>query len=1296
MQNKAQTSTLPSGNYDSKAQTEALYEISRRLNIARNDQEFLQVLAQPALETGANRASLLYFDLDASGQPEWLELVATWQQQGNQPLFPLGTRFHLSEHPAAHLLLDNPYQAQLITDMNSDPRVDQNTRQLFLQLGELAVVGIPLNSGGRWVGMLIFSWPQPHQFNPQETAIYHALTGLATPAVESRRLLIEKERAITETLYQISRALNVAQNAADILQAVLPPAVEAGASAAVLLYVEPGHTRSDDFSRVVATWHRDDAIVPAVSERFHLANYPFSQVLMNNPNQPNPVLVSDITTDPRLDEHTRQISAQMGVQANVTIPLMQAGHWVGLLAFGWSASHSFSERERAIYKTLPSLVGPLVENRRLVENLEQLVKERTAELRQSEARYRELVDNVHTIILKLDLAGRVIFFNQYAQHFFGYSEDEILGKHIVGHIVPEIETTGRDLRKTISDILLHTERYRTHENEIITKDGTRKWVAWTNKIIEDEAGKPVGVLSTGADITERKQAEEMLRLEKEFSERILYTVVDTIFVFDPGTDRAIRWNRAFNEISGYTDQEIESKKAPDDWYRQEDVEKAQIESRKLLRGQKSVVEMSLITKTGKLIPTEYTASMTYDAEGNPQYIIAVGRDITERKQAEAALRAAERLFSYYVDSIDAFVYIKDTQSNYTFINKKAKELFNIRREDLKKRPYTDFDFFEVQMAQTLRENDRQVMESGQPVEFEETGRPEGKQNRQLGAGYRYYLALKFPLKDEQGNVIGICGFSYEITERKRMEQALRQAKLAAETANRAKSVFLANMSHELRTPLNAILGFSQLMARDPDLTTRQQENLAIISRSGAHLLELINDVLDMSAIEAGRVTLQATCFDLPHLLAGLVEMFRLRAEGKGLTLVFDPAPDLPQYIRTDESKLRQVLINLLGNAVKFTHRGSITLHVRCIDEPPTTGDQPPAVEAQPAFVACPEGSPSSLVFTIEDTGPGIAPDELETVFDPFVQTAGGQQSEKGTGLGLSISREFVRLMGGDLTVSSILGQGSTFRFDIKIEPVDQSEIQTIQAKSGIPARRVVGLAPGQPVYRLLVAEDQVASRKLLVELLSPLGFEIQTASTGQEAVEIWAGWEPHLILMDMRMPVVDGHEATRRIKATARGQSTVIIALTASALAENRASFMASGCDDFISKPFPEAELFEKLTRHLGVRFVYEETGTTGKDRPVPQPDRYPPKISSAELDQVLAGLPAGWLENLKQATIQTDLDSILTLVEQIRQLESQDVAANVTAALADALTDLARNFEYEQISTLIQSLEHRSEDQDA
>ncbi|CAD5914231.1 Autoinducer 2 sensor kinase/phosphatase LuxQ [Planktothrix tepida] len=451
----------------------------------------------------------------------------------------------------------------------------------------------------------------------------------------------------------------------------------------------------------------------------------------------------------------------------------------------------------------------------------------------------------------------------------------------------------------------------------------------------------------------------------------------------------------------------------------------------------------------------------------------------------------------------------------------------------------------------------------------------------------------------------------EIRERKKAEEA-------AQSANQAKSLFLANMSHELRTPLNSILGFTQLMNRSPHLSPTDRENLGIVSRSGEHLLSLINNILDLSKIEANRLTINLNNIDLYRLLGDLEEMFQLKADDKKLQLIFERSADVPQYIQTDALKLRQVLINLLNNALKFTQEGGVSVRVGR------------GQKVNPENQSC-----CFLRWEVEDTGCGIARSELQHLFKAFVQTQSGQQSQEGTGLGLSISHQFIQLMGGELTVSSKLGQGTRFQFEIPVNIVNANDILTSS-----PSRKIIALEPDQHCYRILVVDDKWSNRQLLIQLLSPLGFELREAIQGQEAIEIWETWEPHLIWMDMRMPVMDGYEATKQIKLTTKGQATIIIALTASTLEEERAVALSAGCDDFVRKPFRDQIILEKLAQHLGVRYVYEQDVVSAPDfTETPLMELKPTTLASLSLE---------WLTQLHQAAKAVNAKQILKLIDQL------------------------------------------------
>jgi signal transduction histidine kinase/DNA-binding response OmpR family regulator len=481
----------------------------------------------------------------------------------------------------------------------------------------------------------------------------------------------------------------------------------------------------------------------------------------------------------------------------------------------------------------------------------------------------------------------------------------------------------------------------------------------------------------------------------------------------------------------------------------------------------------------------------------------------------------------------------------------------------------------------------------------------------------------------------------EITHRLEFERALQHAKEEAERANHAKSLFLANMSHELRTPLNAVLGFSQLMQNDPHINSEQREHLEIINRSGQHLLNLINDVLDMSKIESGVISLEIETFDLGHLVRDISDMMRIRAEGKGLELVLDQSSHFPRFVTTDPAKLRHILINLVGNAIKFTEKGHVYIRLNVYYQ----------------------GKQLYLLCEIHDTGPGIAPEDSARIFKPFVQLSSAY-IQQGTGLGLAITRQYVELMGGKIEVSSQLGQGSCFTVSLPVSTAQPQEIFPSMPTHG----RTLIVAADQPDYRLLIVEDQAENRLLLHKLLISVGLhEISEAHNGREALKFCYHSPPHLIFMDHRMPIMDGVEATRRIRLLPNCRDTKIVALTATAFTQERQHIINAGMDEFISKPFRAEEIFACLERLLGLRFIHAE-----KDSPVATE-----KIK-VHTDQILA-LPDMLYEELQQSVMELDLQKTKSLILTIE---------NHDKALATWLKQRIDNMDFESIWQFLDAAE--------
>ncbi len=639
------------------------------------------------------------------------------------------------------------------------------------------------------------------------------------------------------------------------------------------------------------------------------------------------------------------------------------------------------------------------------------------------------------------------------------------------------------------------------------------------------------------------------------------------------------------------------------------------------------------------------------------------------QQAQAELRRSEEKYRTIFEESKDLIFITAVDGRLAEVNPACQAMLGYTRtEALAMRL---FDFFsqadDRQRFQAITEQRGEVTDFALQLRHKDGHTIDGR--------------LTATLRRDAGQRLGYQGIIHDMTAYRQAEAereralTLQKDKEAADAANQAKSVFLANMSHELRTPLNAVIGFSRLLARSSSLNPTEQENVQVITRSGQHLLTLINQVLDLSKIESGYMTLNRSRLNLPELAAELEAMFRLQTAEKGLRLVVDCPSDVPRHINTDALKLRQVLINLLNNAVKFTRAGSVALKIRMKAE----GER----MNTPSAGQSPHPSAFILHISVIDTGPGVSPTERDKLFEAFAQTSSARYVGEGTGLGLPISQKLIHLLGGSIRLESPLRQRSAYgpqggagtAFHVTL-PVDADAAEpglfaAANAQAAPPgAARVVRLAPGQPGYRLLIVDDNRDNRELLAQLFHPLGFELRQAENGQQALEIWQSFQPDLILMDMQMPVLNGYDATQRIRQRVKSQgdetpaakfkNPIIIALTASSFVQDKARILAAGCNDFLSKPFLEADLFGMISQHLGVEFIYPGSEVAAPAQPG---------------TEAVAQLPPARRRQLAEAVRLADIQHIETIVAEIETDWPQ---------AAQAIKPLLDDFRYDALLTLL------------
>jgi PAS domain S-box-containing protein len=651
------------------------------------------------------------------------------------------------------------------------------------------------------------------------------------------------------------------------------------------------------------------------------------------------------------------------------------------------------------------------------------------------------------------------------------------------------------------------------------------------------------------------------------------------------------------------------------------------------------------------------------------------RDITERKQAEATLRQTEQKYRKLVESAGDAIITMDAETGIILeANQMAEKILGRPREEIIGLHQTEIQPQErpEQYTEIFKEH------------IEALGVFQAELELRHKDGTIVPVEVSASVVDVQGKKI-VQGIFRDISDRKQTEKALKQAKVAAEVANRAKSEFLANMSHELRTPLNGILGYAQILKREIGLSTKQQHSLDIIQQCGEHLLTLLNDILDISKIEARKMELYLSDFQFPHFLEGILEIVRISAQQKNISFNYEKLSELPSCVRGDEKRLRQVLINLLGNAVKFTDTGGVTFKVGYVNEGETGREgekqtiesnlatnhpvnHPSTPSPQPPLSPAPT---QKMRFVVEDTGIGMAAEQVAEIFLPFHQIGDPRRRVEGTGLGLAISQKLVQMMGASLNVESTLGQGSVFSIDLDLPEVSDG-VEVVKADEG----KIIGLK--EKNYRVLVADDKWENRSVLVDLLSPLGFEVVEATDGQDCLNQALKIKPDVILLDMVMPRIDGFEATRRLRQLPTLKEVVIIAMSASAFADDQQKCLAAGCNGFISKPVEAQKLFEQLRMQLGLEWVYEDKDEVGRLKDEQKNPLHTSQCASHRfanrLHTSLVAPPLNELTALHKLAMIGDIGGIQQQADLIEQLDEQFVP------FAQQLRQLAKGFQEKQI----------------
>lgn len=876
---------------------------------------------------------------------------------------------------------------------------------------------------------------------------------------------------------------------------------------------------------------------------------------------------------------------------------------------GWMLVHGeeAARDENGVIVKLRGMVQDITHRKRVEQSLAR-----------SEERFDLAMRGSHDGLWDWNLETNAVYFSPRWKEMLGYRDHEI--PHQLEEWSRRIHPD--DITNTMSGISNYlANKTSSYEDihRIQHKNGNYIWILDRGIAVRNADGKPLRMVGTHTDLTAFKLIEAALRKSQER----FVSVLDNLpaFVYLCASDYSIRFaNRFFHERFGNP----KNKTCYEAIYRHP-IPCAECPARKIFDN----------PSTSQVVEFQLADGRFYEIHNYPflddddsLLVLEMGLDITERKQSELALQRSEEKYRRIVETAQEGVWIMDEQATTTFVNARMADMLGYSEADMLGKSLLDF-MDETAQQEAINNLERRRQGIGEVHDF----RFRHKEGSDLWA-----IVSTTVMTDKTGNFLGSLKMITDITHRKQMELELQRAKEAAEVANRAKSMFLANMSHELRTPLNGILGYAQILSSDRKLTKEQHEGIDVIYRCGEYLLTLINDILDLAKIEAGKIDLCLADFYFSEFIQGIIELFRMQAHQKGIHFSYESPSVLPMKVCGDEKRLRQILINILGNAVKFTQKGDVTLKIHI----PQT---------------------DRLCFQISDQGPGLATEDMDKIFQPFQQVGDKRLRTKGTGLGLPITKRLIELMDGELRVESVLGQGSTFSVEInlpeveKAAPPPQFELEPT----------IIGFEG--PPRTILVLDDRAENRLFLTKLLTPLGFRMLDAENGTVGVAKALEILPDLILLDLIMPGTDGSTTAQQLRCFPELQHTVIIVMSASVFEAHQHASLTVGCDAFIASPIHVPSLLKLLGDHLKLTwvhlFTYRESSATENLETTPPPPLVGPSPQQAEklMDLALMG-------------------DILTLLEELDCLEKTN---SELVPFVRQVRLFAKNFQEEKICELVE-----------